>query len=151
MNNTMNCLSDKKKHVILIADDDPDDQYLLRSAMTKAQAPVELICLDNGQEVIDYLQDLQDDKTLTKPELVFLDLNMPIMDGRETLRLIKQSTEFSYIPVIIYTTSQSPLDIIDSYRLGANSYVIKPVSMSDLVHKLELISSYWFNTITLAS
>jgi CheY-like chemotaxis protein len=96
------------KNTILWADDDADDLMLMKEILLKNNRQFRIIEVRNGQEVMDYLQNAV--KEGTYPSLIILDINMPIMDGKETLSRIKQSEEFKDIPLVIFTTSNSELD-----------------------------------------
>ena len=88
-------------------------------------------------------------KSFTSPVIVLLDINMPKMDGREALQLIKSDPELRRIPVIIMTTSKADQDVLKSYDLGANSYVTKPVSFDELVEVVRGFGRYWFEIVAL--
>ena len=96
------------KNTILWADDDADDLMLMKEILLKNNRNFEIIEVRNGQEVMDYLEKAKEDYSF--PSLIILDINMPIMDGKETLSRIKQSDEFARIPIVIFTTSNSELD-----------------------------------------
>lgn len=96
------------KNTILWADDDADDLMLMKEILLKNNRNFEIIEVRNGQEVMDYLEKAKEDFSF--PSLIILDINMPIMDGKETLSRIKQSDEFARIPIVIFTTSNSELD-----------------------------------------
>lgn len=110
-------------HTILWADDDPDDLLLIRHIVEGNAANVSLREAANGQEVLSYLQSLQSPARL--PSLVVLDINMPLLNGLETLRLLKQDSRLMHLPVAIFTTSSSPLDRMVCKMLGV-SMLTKP-------------------------
>jgi CheY-like chemotaxis protein len=137
---------------ILIADDDEDDRYLLKSAFEDCQFENPLFYAENGVEVMDYLlrrNKYQNEEEYPLPGLIFLDLNMPKKDGREALKEIKQHPELRSIPVIVMTTSKAELDIHISYQNGANCYVTKPVSFEQLVSVVQIMGRFWLNTATI--
>ncbi len=146
-------VSPKKTTVkILIAEDDVDDQLLLRQAIDSSHVQTELTCVENGEELIGYLTrkgKFADKKTSPRPDLILLDLNMPKVDGREALKVIKQNPDLRHIPVIVFTTSQSEDDIDTSYMLGVNSYITKPMNFDELTHLIKDLDAYWFKTVSL--
>ncbi len=126
---------------ILICDDDEDDLYLVKSVFNDTKFSNQTVYLKNGIELLDYLQN---QKNETAVGLVLLDLNMPKMDGREALKIIKSNPEFRRIPVIILTTSNSPQDIHQCYELGANCFITKPSSYEGLNDAIKTLSKFWF-------
>jgi CheY-like chemotaxis protein len=141
-----------KSVTILMADDDPDDRMLTEDALKEARLANEIRFVENGEELIHYLrrQGKFADKALhPRPGIILLDLNMPKMDGREALQIIKNDPELRRIPVIIMTTSKADQDILKSYDLGANSYVTKPVTFDELVEVVRGFGKYWFEIVEL--
>lgn len=135
--------------IILIVEDDPDDQLLIRDAVKAANIEHRLVFLSDGSELMDYLNrqgNFQDSKSAPRPSLIFLDLNMPRMDGRKALEKIKSNTETRRIPVIIFTTSDSADDIHKCYDLGGNAYVVKPQNFDELVHIMRTLNDHWGKT-----
>lgn len=143
--------SDKteEKHCIIVADDDTDDQFMLKEAFSSLNFDKEICSVENGEELLDYLNKKGkfSDVSLPVPKLILLDLNMPKIDGRQCLRLIKENKNLCKIPIIIFSTSNNPEDISQSYELGANSYIIKPYSYNELVEIIEVIKKYWFSIV----
>jgi CheY-like chemotaxis protein len=116
------------KVVLVMVDDDEDDCYLLEAALKDARFNCTFRCVQNGLEIMDYLErsgQYQDPKAAPYPDLIFLDLNLPLMNGREVLARLKTDPRFRSIPVIILTTSCDIEDVKVCYDLGANSYIIK--------------------------
>ena len=141
-----------KSVTILMADDDPDDRLLTEDALKEARLANEIRFVENGEELLQYLRHKGKfaDKTLhPRPGIILLDLNMPKMDGREALQLIKSDPDLRRIPVIIMTTSKADQDILKSYDLGANSYVTKPVTFDELVEVVRGFGKYWFEIVAL--
>lgn len=114
----------KKTHTVLYADDDIDDQVWVEEACKAIDCSLEFQFVGNGKEVLNYLS--RSGKEW--PALIVLDLNMPEMDGRQTLQKIKSDTEYKEIPVVIVTTSSNKVDKEICSRLGANLYLTKPDS-----------------------
>lgn len=139
------------KATILMADDDPDDQILLQEALRENNIP-NLVCfVENGEELLDFLtkKGKFEGSDCAVPGLILLDLNMPKMDGRQALKLIKADPVLKKIPVVVLTTSKADSDILECYNLGVNSFVSKPVNFQDLVAVTREISNYWLGTVTL--
>jgi len=138
--------------VILMADDDADDCFLARDALAEARVKNEIHFVSDGEELLDYLcrrGNYSDEKLSPRPGLIFLDLNMPRMDGREALQEIKKDPDLRRIPIVILTTSKSEEDILRSYDYGAAGYVTKPVSFEGLVAVMQAIGRYWFDIVEL--
>ncbi len=134
-----------------MADDDPDDRMLMQQALLENDLPNSIEFVENGSDLMDYLYSKGKfllEKTI-RPGLILLDLNMPKMDGREALRLIKSDPDLRRIPVIILTTSQAEEDIYQTYGLGVNSFISKPVHFNELVNVTREIGNYWFGTVAL--
>ena len=140
-----------QKFFILIAEDDADDRFLLQTAFEENGFTDPLEFVENGIELIEYLSGISQKKILDAhyPGFILLDLNMPKKDGREVLKEIKQHPELKKIPVIIFTTTKNENEIRRCYELGANTYVVKPVSFDALVKVIQEIRSYWFNTASI--
>jgi CheY-like chemotaxis protein len=138
--------------LILIAEDDADDRYLLETAFAEKGYPDKIVFVENGVEVLSYLDTVYekahtDEKSL--PGFILLDLNMPKKDGREVLKELKQHPVFKKIPVIIFTTTKNETEIRRCYEMGANSYVIKPISFDGLLKVVENIRSFWLQTASI--
>ena len=135
----------KKKTVILIADDDSDDCYLIRLAFEDCKIDNPIVFLKNGLEVVDYINEhekLMEEKSIG---LIILDLNMPKMDGRETLSNLKSSPFWRKVPVVVMTTSSSAEDVNQCYDLGVNSYITKPNSYEALNDAIKTMVKLWLN------
>ena len=136
---------------ILIAEDDADDRYLIGTAFTEKGYSEKIDFVENGVELLNYLENIlvtyPDEKNL--PCVILLDLNMPKKDGREALKELKQHPIFKKIPVIVFTTTKNEIEIKRCYELGANSYVVKPLTFDELLMVVENIRSYWFQTASI--
>lgn len=128
---------------VVVADDNPDHCYLLRSAIARLGIS-DLTTFSNGAEVIEYVQ-----RTGRKPSILFIDLNMPVKDGFDVLSALKSQPEWRGIPIIVTTSSEEPTDIAECYRLGANSYIIKPMSFDAFSEKVQSVASYWMKVTAL--
>lgn len=141
-----------RPHVILMAEDDSDDRLLVQEAMTESHWEGDVHFVENGEELLDYLDkkgEFSPPAAAPKPGLILLDLNMPKMDGKEVIAKIRQHPEFRKIPVVVLTTSKADTDIEEVYELGANSFITKPVQFESLVTVMKLLSDYWFKTVVL--
>ena len=139
----------ESEYCILIADDDMDDQYMIKQAFASINLTENVQTVNDGVELLDYLHKkgkYKDVETLC-PKIILLDLNMPKKDGRECLKEIKINSKFNRIPVVIYSTSSNPDDITYAYENGASSYITKPYSYQELVKIMEVFKQYWFNIV----
>lgn len=125
---------------ILVVDDDEDDQFLIRTAFEAVSDRYTLQFATDGTNVLERIKSPQ-----FLPDLILLDLNMPIMSGFDVLKHLKNSPTYSHIPVVILTTSNHERDINQAYELGANTFIIKPTNHQALIDLAEQIRSYWFN------
>ncbi len=138
--------------VILMAEDDPDDRFLAREALTESRLANELYFVENGEELLDYLYHrgrYAHPSSSPRPGIILLDLNMPRMDGRQALAQIKTDPNLHHIPIVILTTSQAEEDILRSYDLGANAYITKPVTFDGLVQVMSTLGIFWFEIVRL--
>ena len=136
-----------KPITLLLADDDPDDRLLARQALEKSRLANDLRCVEDGEELLDYLYrrgKFADPKQSPRPGLILLDLNMPRKDGREALREIKHDPRLRDIPIVVLTTSKADEDVARTYNLGVNSYITKPVRFAALVEIMKALGKYWF-------
>jgi len=137
---------------VLIADDDEDDCMLIRQAIEEALPNVDTRFVDNGEELLQYLDHCHTEHRNSErrcPELILLDLHMPKMDGMEVLRRIRADDRHNSTPVVILSTSNDVHDINLSYKLGANSFFIKPLDFGDLIRMMAVLGTYWFDTARL--
>lgn len=137
-----------QKLFILIAEDDADDRFLLQTVFDECGYTDKLEFVENGVELLEFLQNKTDGNSSENnfPAFILLDLNMPKKDGREVLKEIKQHPLYKKIPVIVFTTTKSEHEIRRCYELGANTYVVKPVSFEALIKVIDEIRNYWLNT-----
>jgi len=143
-----------KPILILLADDDADDRLLAAEALEESHLNNELHCVEDGEELMDYLKHrgkYSDPASAPRPGVILLDLNMPRKDGREALREIKSDPALRAIPVIVLTTSRAEEDIYRTYDLGVNSFITKPVSFEGLIEVMRALGRYWFEIVELPS
>ncbi|WP_339847059.1 response regulator [uncultured Halopseudomonas sp.] len=142
----------QKPQHILVVDDDEDDCLLMREAFAEVRPQSPLSFVHDGEQLMAYLMrsaPYEDAERCPMPDMILLDLNMPRMDGREALRAIKQHATLRCIPVIVLTTSSACEDVKSSYDCGANSFVTKPTSFSDLKRLVVTLGDYWLELVTL--
>ena len=123
---------------VLLVEDDMIEVMKLTRAISTLQLPHKIIEAGHGEAALELLEQ---DKL--NPDLILLDLNMPKMNGIEFLNNVKNNIDLSYIPVIIFTTSSNPKDLIDVYRIGISGYILKPLKYEDYVKKIDSLFKYW--------
>ncbi len=126
---------------IFLAEDDADDQFLFTDALREIDDTIKVQIANNGKETIEALKKLS-----ILPDVIFLDLNMPYMNGFECLSKLKNDVRLSQLPVVIFTTSQNPADVEATHQLGANVFLSKPAKFADLKAKLQRILSIDFQS-----
>ena len=131
---------------ILLVEDNPSDVGLTQRALEKSRIANELAVAEDGQEALEYLFDVDPLTGLylnELPALILLDLKLPKVDGLQVLRQIRADDHTSRLPVVILTTSSEEDDIAQSYDLGANSYIRKPVDFNQFVQAVQHLGLYW--------
>jgi CheY-like chemotaxis protein len=138
---------------ILICDDDEDDRLLTRQALLDAEIANDVRFVEDGEDLLEYLHQrgkyTGEAGKAPRPGLILLDLNMPRMDGREALKLIKDDTTLRDIPVVVLTTSGLDEDIARTYRAGVNSFITKPATFPGLVEAMGVLCRYWLRIVVL--
>jgi CheY-like chemotaxis protein len=138
---------------ILICDDDEDDRLITKQALEDAHVSNNLRFVEDGEQLLDYLYQRGayggETGKAPRPGLILLDLNMPRMDGREALKLIKGDPSLHDIPVVVLSTSSLDEDIVRSYQLGVNSFITKPVTFTGLVEAMNVLGRYWLEIVEL--
>lgn len=129
-------------HVLLV-EDSPGDVRLTQEAFREANIAIKLHVASDGVEAMEFLRREGDHGGAPRPDLVLLDLNLPRMDGREVLALIKADEGLKSIPTVILTTSEAEADIVKSYSLQANSYLSKPVQLEVFEGLVKSINDFW--------
>jgi len=141
-----------KPITILLADDDADDRLLTHDAFQESRIRNILETVEDGEELMDYLLHrgkYSGDGAKPHPSLILLDLNMPRKDGREALKEIKGNPDLRNIPIVVLTTSKAEEDILRTYDLGVNSFIIKPVTFDGMVDMIKTLGKYWFEIVEL--
>ena len=134
---------------ILLVEDNPGDVRLIIEAFKVSKILVDLDVVRDGVEALKYLQKQGKYKDVLEPDLIFLDLNLPRMDGHETLEQIKSDKNFMDIPVVILTTSDTEEDITRAYASHANAYVTKPVDLYQFNKIVQELEAFWFTIVSL--
>lgn len=129
------------KNLVYIVDDDPDDRQIILDAFLENNTEMDYVFIENGDEL---MQTLSTCSETEYPSLILLDLNMPGMLGMQALKEIKQNSRYSHIPTIVLTTSTLQSDRSSSYSLGANCFLSKPPSYTELVSLTNAIARLWF-------
>ena len=126
---------------ILLVEDNPDDVLFTIRAFAKNHIRNEIVVASDGEQALRLL--LPDDGQPLRPALILLDIKLPKVDGLEVLRAIRDDERTSSLPVVVLTTSSEERDIVESYRLGANSFVRKPVVFEEFVEAANVLGIYW--------
>ena len=141
---TINYYTMRQMHVLLV-EDNPGDVRLTQEAFQEAKVPAILSVAMDGEEALAFLEK----NIRSLPDLILLDLNLPKWSGKEVLQRIKNHSELKRIPVLILTTSKSEQDVMESYHLNANSYLLKPLDFDHFLEVVEKINAFWFQTAIL--
>ena len=130
---------------ILLAEDSSQDVELTLAALQQHNVVNDVVVVRDGQEVLDYLylRGPFSDRAPGDPALVLLDLKMPKMDGLEALAVIKADEELKTIPVVMLTSSREEVDLLRSYQMGVNAYVVKPVEFQAFINAVREIGAFW--------
>lgn len=133
--------------VILLVEDSPGDVRLIREAFRSADATPNLHVAADGVEAMTFLRRQSEHGDAPRPDLILLDLNLPRMDGREVLALIKQDQDLKTIPIIILTTSEAETDIKRTYELQASCYLTKPSHLEEFERLIATLSDFWLTKV----
>ncbi len=134
---------------LVVADDDADDRLLIEEAIVDAELDLDVHFVEDGEQLMDFLQRRNGDAAAPRPSLILLDLNMPRMDGREALRAIRAHPDLENLPVVVLSTSAAEEDVRRSYELGANAFVCKPTRFDGLVALVRTLDAWWFRCVSL--
>ena len=134
---------------VLLVEDSPGDVRLTREAFRDANSSVRLHVANDGVEAMAFLRQEGEHVDAPRPDFILLDLNLPKMDGREVLGLIKEDESLKTIPTVILTTSDAEADIVRSYQLKANAYLSKPVQLDAFESLVKSISDFWLTRVQL--
>lgn len=134
---------------ILLVEDSPGDVRLTREALSEAKVANRLHVVIDGVEAMDFLLRRGRQAAAPRPDLILLDLNLPRMDGREVLAAIKGDPDLRTIPVVILTTSDAEADVLRSYDLHANCYLVKPVDVDRFFDQIRSLEGFWLKVVKL--
>ncbi len=140
---------ESKKTEILLIEDDDGDVEIIKSTLEENKRPTCVSVVRDGESALKFLRKKDCYAAAKRPDLILLDLNLPRKDGRELLDTIKQDPVFKIIPVIVITGSYEDRDIIMSYMLYANAYVVKPADYDKFVATIKDIQNFWLKAVTL--
>lgn len=132
--------------LIVVADDNPGDRLLAIKALRKGGIDNPVLEVEDGRQLLDLLHG---DTPRGRRVVVFLDINMPRMNGIEALAELKADPVLRRIPVVMLTTSEADIDLLRAYDLGANSYLSKPVSFAEFLPRMQQLGLYWTRLVTL--
>ena len=145
-------LSRTAPRLMIVEDSDEDFETLSRIIDRVSSFPISIQRCIDGDDALDFLNQEGKYSELSggsNPELILLDLNLPGTDGREVLTVIKNSQHLKAIPVVVLSTSANPQDIKTSYQFGVNSYMLKPMNITELSHSVQTLIEYWFTVTVL--
>jgi CheY-like chemotaxis protein len=130
---------------ILMVEDDPKDVELTLTALEDYNLANEVVVVRDGEEALDYLYNRgpHADRTSGNPAVMLLDLKLPKVDGLEVLRQVKADEKLRLIPVVVLTSSHEEKDLVTSYKLGVNAYVVKPVDFHQFVNAIKELGAFW--------
>lgn len=131
---------------ILIVEDNPDDAEMALRALRTNNLTNKVLVVKDGEEALNFIfarEQYAENNHINRPKVVLLDLKLPKVGGLEVLQAIKSNPDTKIIPVIVLTTSKEESDIIESYRLGVNSYIVKPVDFKKFVEAVRDLGLYW--------
>ncbi|MER7278306.1 response regulator [Dactylosporangium sp. NPDC000244] len=134
---------------VLLVEDDPGDVLMTQEAFEEHKVRNKLNVVQDGEEALAYLRREGKFADATRPDLILLDLNLPRVDGREVLQVIKEDQDLRRIPVVVLTTSQADEDILRSYSLHANAYVTKPVDFDSFIAVVRQIDEFFVSVVKL--
>lgn len=138
----------KPLHVLLV-EDNPGDAELTCEAFETSKLLLKIVVVVDGAEALDYLLRRGAYPEAELPDIVLLDLNVPKIDGRQVLATIRATDSLRHLPVVVLTSSDAERDIVESYRMGANCYVTKPVDLQAFQAIVRSVEGFWFTVVKL--
>jgi len=139
----------KKDLTILLVEDNEGDILLTVEALKEAKITNEVVVMRDGEEALAYLYREGEYANIELPDIIFLDINLPRIDGKEVLLRIKNDNNLKFIPVVVLTTSDSEKDIMESYLNHANCYITKPVDFNKFMQVINMIKDFWITLVKL--
>ena len=134
---------------ILLVEDNRDDVVLTREGFHRSKLKVNLHHVENGEQCMEFLRKEGKDAEAVTPDLILLDLNMPVMDGREVLAEIVRDDDLCHLPIVILTTSADEQDVLKMYKLRCSAYATKPVDFNQFLQIIQGIADFWFTIVVL--
>ena len=134
---------------ILLVEDNPGDARLAEEALKESKVRNNLYHVKDGVEAMQFMRQQAEYASVPPPDLILLDLNLPRKDGREVLAEIKEDPELRLVPVVVLTTSEAERDLVKSYDLHANAYIVKPIDLDRFIEVVQAIESFWFTIVKL--
>jgi two-component system response regulator len=138
--------------IVLVAEDHTYDKMILEEVFSRAGIKADLRFVSDGEEMLDYLNRrgrYAEDLSAPTPALILLDLNMPRLDGRKVIRIMRADESLRHLPVIALSTSESQKHITEAYSIGINAYLVKPANIPDYVAKITSLWHFWMVTASL--
>jgi len=145
----MNSKKNYREIEILLVEDNPGDARLTKEALAEGKVLNHMSVVEDGVFALAYLRKEGQFANARRPDIILLDLNLPRMDGRELLAIIKVDTDLKCIPVVVLTTSKAEEDIFKSYDLHANCFITKPVDLEQFINVVRSIEEFWFTVVKL--
>jgi len=136
---------------IVLAEDNPADVHIIERCLKSSKIPNNLTVLRDGKKAIDYLNGEGENKDVRVPDLIFLDLHLPKINGFEILEQLKSTARLRQVPIVVLTNSESSVDISKCYELYANTFVTKPATQKEFQDAINKVLDYWFGVATLPS
>lgn len=143
------CTLNRKLIEILLVEDNPADVELMLESLEENKVDNVISVVNDGEEAMAFLHREGRFADAPRPDIILLDLNLPVKDGREVLTEIKSDENLKSIPVVILTTSKAEEDILKTYKLHANCYITKPVDLDQFIKVVKMIEEFWFSIVRL--
>ncbi|MEZ6123832.1 MAG: response regulator [Planctomycetaceae bacterium] len=145
----MRIMESGRPAVVLLVEDNEDDVIITRKGFTQAKLVIELHHVENGRQCMEFLRREGSHASAPRPDLILLDLNMPVMTGREVMAELARDDVLCSIPVVVLTTTESEREILEMYRLRCSSYITKPVDFEQFLRVVRELGNYWFTVVVL--
>lgn len=142
-------LGNSKPIEILLIEDNEGDVFLTKKAFESAKIANNIHVARDGETGLDMLRQENGHSGIPRPDIVLLDINLPKKDGRQVLEEIKDDPDLRFIPVVILTSSEAEQDVLKSYELHANSYILKPINLEKFYNVVKAIENFWFSVVVL--
>lgn len=136
-----------KKAKILLVEDNISDQVMVQRALEDCKISCDLLVANNGLEAVNMLYEWPSSEGL--PDLILMDINMPVMDGMSAVKKIRENNGIKHIPIIMLSTSNAERDVVESYQIGVNAFLTKPISDQEFIKRIQEIENFWFQIVVL--